>query len=61
MSIIFNTPQTMAWRSALNFNQRARKVLRRVGLAPALPSGGGGLERQREDPFWSLWSRARYH
>lgn len=44
MSIIFNTPQTMAWRSALNFNQRARKVLRPVGLAP---SRVGGQSRAR--------------
>lgn len=60
MSIIFNTPQTMAWRSALNFNQRARKVLRRVGLAPS-PVGGRPLSDSAKARLWALWSKARYH
>lgn len=59
MSIIFNTAQTMAWRSALNFNQRARKVLRHVGLAPA-PVGNRPLSDSAKARFWSLWARLRY-
>jgi hypothetical protein len=35
MSIIFNTPQSMAWRRALVFNHSARRVLGRIGLKPA--------------------------
>lgn len=59
MSIIFNTPQTMAWRSALNFNQRARKVLRHVGLSPA-PVGNRPLSDSAKARLWSLWARFRY-
>lgn len=59
MSIIFNTPQTMAWRSALNFNQRARKVLRHVGLSPA-PVGNRPFSDSAKARFWSLWARLRY-
>jgi hypothetical protein len=58
MSIIFNTPQTMGWRNALNFNQRARKVLRRVGLAPS-PVGSRPVSDGAKARLWSLWSKAR--
>ncbi|MCW5672393.1 MAG: cupin-like domain-containing protein [Hydrogenophaga sp.] len=60
MSIIFNTRQTMAWRNALNFNQRARKVLRRVGLAPA-PVGHRPLSDGAKARCWTAWARLRYH
>ncbi len=51
MSIIFNTPQTVDWRDALNFNQRARKVLRRVGLGP----GPVGVNPERDATKAKLW------
>jgi hypothetical protein len=35
MSIIFNTDESLRWRRALAFNHRARKLLGRVGMAPA--------------------------
>jgi hypothetical protein len=35
MSIIFNTKQSVAWRDALNFNYRSRRVLSRLGLSPS--------------------------
>lgn len=59
MSIIFNTAQSTAWRHALNFNQRARKVLCRVGLAPA-PVGQRPLADAAKAKVWSAWARARY-
>ncbi len=58
MSIIFNTAQTMAWRSALNFNQRARKVLRHVGLGPA-PVGHRPLSDSVKARLWSTWAQLR--
>lgn len=54
MSIIFNTDQTMAWRSALNFNQRARKI----GLAPAAV-GSHPVRDMAKARMWSMWSRLR--
>lgn len=51
MSIIFNTPQTVDWRDALNFNQRARKVLRRVGMGP----GPVGVDPDRDAMKAKLW------
>lgn len=54
MSIIFNTDQTMAWRSALNFNQRARKI----GLAPA-GVGSHPVRDMAKARMWSMWSRLR--
>lgn len=60
MSIIFNTPQTMAWRSALNFNQRARKVMCRAGLAPA-KIGGNPVRDTAKARFWSVWARLRHY
>jgi hypothetical protein len=50
----------MAWRNALNFNQRARKVLRRVGLAPA-PVGHRPLSDGAKARCWTAWARLRYH
>ncbi|RZL60623.1 MAG: transcriptional regulator [Variovorax sp.] len=34
MSIFFNTPQNIGWREALQFNHRARPLLRRLGMVP---------------------------
>lgn len=58
MSIIFNTEQTMAWRSALNFNHRARKVLGRVGLSPSRV-GMHPIRDAAKAHMWSLLSRLR--
>lgn len=55
MSIIFNTPQTMAWRDALNFNQRARKVLRPVGLGPG-PVGAHPGRDALKAKAWRTWA-----
>jgi hypothetical protein len=35
MSIIFNTDQSVAWRDALAFNYKLRKLMSRVGAEPA--------------------------
>ncbi len=58
MSIIFNTEQSMAWRGALNFNQRARKVLNRVGISPA-PVGHRPVSDTAKARFWAMWAKAR--
>lgn len=55
MSIIFNTPQTVDWRDALNFNQRARKVLRRVGLGPG-PVGVNPDRDALKAKAWRTWA-----
>ena len=55
MSIIFNTPQSMAWRRALAFNHSARPVLGRVGLAPAPV----GRQPWRDGVKSRLWSAAQ--
>ena len=55
MSIIFNTPQSMAWRRALAFNHSARPVLGRVGLAPAPV----GRQPWRDGVKSRLWSTAQ--
>jgi hypothetical protein len=55
MSIIFNTPQTVDWRDALNFNQRARKVLRHVGLGPG-PVGVNPDRDARKAKAWRTWA-----
>lgn len=52
MSIIFNTRQSMAWRGALNFNHRARRVLARVGMAPA-PVGVSPARDLAKSLVWS--------
>jgi hypothetical protein len=55
MSIIFNTPQTVDWRDALNFNQRARKVLRHVGLGPG-PVGVNPDRDALKAKAWRTWA-----
>jgi hypothetical protein len=55
MSIIFNTPQSMAWRRALTFNHTARPVLGRVGLAPAPV----GVQPWRDAAKSRLWGAAQ--
>ncbi len=56
LSIIFNTDQTMAWRSALNFHQRARKV----GVTPARV-GQSPVRDAAKARLWSVWSRLRHY
>lgn len=58
MSIIFNTEQSTAWREALNFNQRARKVFGRFGLPPA-PVGHRPVADGAKARIWALWAKAR--
>jgi len=58
MSIIFNTAQSTAWRHALNFNQRARKVLCRVGLG-LNPVGSAPARDRAKAAGWSALSRVR--
>lgn len=55
MSIIFNTPQSMAWRRALAFNHTVRPVLGRVGLAPAPV----GVQPWRDAAKSRLWGAAQ--
>ncbi|MEQ1685703.1 MAG: cupin-like domain-containing protein [Burkholderiaceae bacterium] len=56
MSIIFNTRESMAWRGALNFNYRLRRVLSRVGIAPA-PVGQSLLRDAAKSHMWAVASR----
>lgn len=58
MSIIFNTDQTMAWRHALNFNQRSRRVLGKLGLKPARV-GQHPLRDSLKARAWSAYARLR--
>jgi hypothetical protein len=55
MSIIFNTPQSMAWRRALAFNHSARPVLGRIGLAPTAV----GAHPWRDGAKSRLWGAAQ--
>jgi hypothetical protein len=57
MSIIFNTPQTVAWRGALNFNYRARRILSRVGMAPtAVGNEAHALRDAAKSQVWGAVS-----
>lgn len=58
MSIIFNTETTMMWRRALNFNHRARKLLKPLNLTPA-PVGLNRFRDQSKALLWQSWLRAR--
>lgn len=58
MSIIFNTEQSMAWRRALRFNHSARRVLKRVGLAPA-PIGTQPWRDNTKAKAWAAFTKAR--
>jgi len=58
MSIIFNTPQTMAWRGALNFNHRARKAIGSLGVNPS-KVGVSPLRDSAKAKAWSLWANLR--
>jgi Cupin-like domain len=55
MSIIFNTAQSMAWRGALEFNHRSRRVWRKIGLAPIDVGRNHVLDRAKA----ATWSRLR--
>ena len=57
MSIIFNTRESMAWRGALNFNYRLRRVLRGFGMVPA-PVGESLWRDAAKSHMWSAASRA---
>lgn len=59
MSIIFNTPQTRAWRAALEFNMRERRVLRPLGLVPA-PIGARPRVDALKARAWRTWSTVRH-
>lgn len=52
MSIIFNTEQSMAWRGALNFNYRSRRILSRIGMSPA-PVGASAWRDSAKSQAWS--------
>jgi Cupin-like domain len=52
MSIIFNTLESRAWRGALNFNYRARRVMSRIGLSPA-PVGAVAWRDKAKSGLWS--------
>jgi Cupin-like domain len=52
MSIIFNTQQSMAWRGALNFNLRSRRLLARIGMSPA-PVGASSWRDSAKSQMWS--------
>lgn len=58
MSIIFNTEQTMMWRRALNFNHRARKILRPLKMAP-MPVGRNEVRDFGKALLWQSWTLAR--
>jgi len=58
MSIIFNTAQTMMWRETLNFNQRMRKWLGPVGIAPG-HVGRSPLRDGCKAALWHQWARLR--
>lgn len=52
MSIIFNTRESQAWRGALNFNHRSRRILRRAGMSPA-PVGTNPWRDGAKAHVWS--------
>lgn len=57
MSIIFNTRQSKAWRNALNFNYRLRRVLARMGVSPA-PVGASSWRDAAKARMWSAAVKA---
>jgi hypothetical protein len=56
MSIIFNTQESMAWRGALEFNHRARRVWRKIGLAPVKVGRNAALDRTKAT-LWRQYAR----
>ena len=58
MSIIFNTAETLMLRRALNFNHRARKLMKPVHMAPT-PVGQGSFRDMSKALLWRSWSSLR--
>ncbi|MDO3722814.1 cupin-like domain-containing protein [Marinobacter sp. chi1] len=58
MSVIFNTQRTMMWRQALNFNHRARRLLRPLNITPS-PVGQNALRDAGKARLWQAWLSAR--
>jgi hypothetical protein len=58
MSIIFNTAQTLMWRRALNFNHRARKLMKNLNMAPT-PVGQDGFRDMSKALLWRSWLSLR--
>jgi hypothetical protein len=56
MSIIFNTHESMAWRGALEYNHRARRVWRRVGLSP-IDVGKNALLDRAKAGVWKQYAK----
>jgi quercetin dioxygenase-like cupin family protein len=58
MSMIFNTVQSTAWRGALEFNHRSRKVWRKLGLKPVNVGRNPALDRMKA-ATWRGYARLR--
>ncbi|MEQ9545818.1 MAG: cupin-like domain-containing protein [Marinobacter sp.] len=56
MSLIFNTENTMMWRRALNFNHRARRILRPLNVAP-YPVGRSDARDLSKSFLWQSWTK----
>ena len=59
MSIIFNTPQTMALSRAMLFNHRLRRALGPVGIAPR-PVGSADWRDMTKAHLWATAAKARH-
>jgi hypothetical protein len=58
MSIIFNTDESVAWRDALAFNYKLRKMLNKVGAEPATV-GGGSWKDSTKAQLERTWQMVR--
>lgn len=58
MSLIFNTEHTMMWRRALNFNHRARKLMKPLGMSP-YPVGQSDARDSSKSFLWKSWTKFR--
>ena len=58
MSIIFNTDQSIAWRNALAFNHKLRKMLSSVGAQPS-NVGASGWKDSAKAQLEMTWQKVR--
>jgi len=58
MSVIFNTQASMIWRRALNYNHRARKLMRPLKVTP-YPVGRSEVRDLSKSFLWQSWTKIR--